>query len=241
MVLAVYLVVETTHTMATGPYLVDVVLSPSTRAKLQVVADDVASAADVAPGGPYHETISLPLYGPFETTNQSGVVTVLERVCSNFEIVPYRITGYGHFGDEVLYAGVASSGELQDLQEKIATGLRPITHGSPSRDRANGYPFHVPLAHDVGRAFPDAWAELNDHLRPAYDEYCYRVRLRKDGNVVRTQDLALGRTLDPTESMNEDLLAKTVTHLSERRLPNHHVRLTPSPTAGAADQRLRRE
>jgi 2'-5' RNA ligase len=226
--------------MVPPSYLVDVELSPSTRGKLQAVADEVAAATDVEPGGSYHGSISLPLYGPFETSNQSGVVNVLERVCRNFDIVPYRITGYGHFGDEVLYAGVATSPDLQDLRGKIATGLRPITHGSPKRDRANDYPFHLPLAHDVGAAFPAAWDELTDHLSPTSDEYCYRVRLRKDGNVVRTQDLPMNRTLDPTETMNEGLLAKTSTYLEERRLPDHHIRLTPAPTAGAADQHLRR-
>jgi hypothetical protein len=225
--------------MSTPTYLVDVAVPARTVQKLERLATDLADEFPVEPGAEYHGTYSAPLFGPFETTNESGVVYRVESVCRNFSLVPYRTSRFGHFRDAVLFASIAPSGELDDLQSKIASGLRPITHRHRRLYRSGGYPFHVPIVHDVGPVFPVAWDRLNDYAPPNAEEYAYRVRILKDGAVLRVFDLPLHRSLDATEAREEAIQEETRSFVADHRVREHHSRLL-APRVGGYPQHLRR-
>jgi hypothetical protein len=223
-----------------GTYSVEVRLADASRRQCTDLIAAVDDRFAVTPGDGYRRPPHLLLYGPFETDNIAGVVHAVERVCAEFDIVPYEIAGLGHHRDQAIYAAVAPTPQLRDLRRKLASALLAISRTDvPQRDRADVYRFSIPIATDIGDLFPEVWAYCSDS-KIYHKEYALRVTIRDGNDIVREYDLLLDESLSPEAAVDEGRFATTQEVLTKRRSSDDHVGLmTNDPPAHR--QRARRE
>jgi hypothetical protein len=214
-----------------GTYLVEVRITGPSRRECTELIDDVAERFDVTPGDGYRREPHIPLYGPFETDNIAGAIHAVERVCTNFDLVPYEMAGLGHVRDQALYATIAPTRQLRDLRSKLSSALLAVSRSTvPKRDRSDIYRFLLPIATDIGQSFPAVWDFCADRA-PRRKEYALRITLREGNDIVREYDLLLDRPLSAEEALDDELFATTREALADRRSPNDHTGLVSNDPA----------
>jgi 2'-5' RNA ligase len=74
----------------------------------------------------------ISLYGPGKTNDIRKVISVVEKVGRRYELVPFKIKGFGYFNKspKVIYFDITLSEELEDLRWHV-------NHSSSERRRAD--------------------------------------------------------------------------------------------------------
>lgn len=109
----------------------------------------------------------ITLFGPYNTDDGHQAEATVRKVGRHFDLVPFRLDGFGHFGRNVVYIDVVPSQSLCELRRTLSRRLRPISYNHPPYDSNKCYDFHVTITHDG----------ISDESRDIYD-YCERAMHR---------------------------------------------------------------
>jgi len=165
------------------------------------------------------------LFGPFSTRDENKVLSTIVSVCSNYELVPFKLRGFGNFGNEVIYVDIEPSEQLKNLRRELThslTGLRSFffmktVPQTKVFDRDEEFNFHATVAFkDIGYKFDRIWNYLKHKRPPDINQYLLRVTLLKKSKILYEYDLLQKRPLTRTEAKKKEIFRKTVQILKSR-------------------------
>lgn len=173
----------------------------------------------------------ITVFGPYNTNQGSTVKRALVDIFDDFDVVPYRIDGFGSFRDKrVIYARVIPSEELRDLRREIVRRLKPITYNLPSYDSDKWYDFHITLAYkDVGDQYRAILNYLKNEYDPDFEAYATRVSNLDGRSMMWEYDLPRGKVLSSREATSKSSWEKTMAALEDLKRPDDHEELAPKP------------
>ena len=91
---------------------------------------------------PAHFTIK----SPFETNDISELDSLLEKFCNENFSVPYKIKGYDHFDDRVIFMKVNMSEEGKILHDKLIDKMSTIDYINFDKLDGKNKIFHVTIS-----------------------------------------------------------------------------------------------
>lgn len=167
----------------------------------------------------------ITLFGPHNTDEGPRAKEIVEDVCSQYDVVPYRLDGFGHFRNDVLYVDVVPSPDLRRLRRELSKRLRPISYNYPRRDRHKYHSFHITVAfRDIENQFDRIWRYVNREYSPDIDEYATRITSLRNRDMMHEYDLLRDKSLSPDEATSADSWKRTGKSLHDQTSPDDHDR-----------------
>lgn len=103
---------------------------------------------------PAHFTIK----SPFETDDISKLDNILENFCKNNKITPYKIKGYDHFDDRVIYMKVFMSKQGQAVHNNLIDEMSKINYIKFSNHDGKDKIFHITItSKKIQKRFTDVY------------------------------------------------------------------------------------
>lgn len=177
-------------------YLVEIRLGGAIKRGLRNIIQDIADRFNERELVCSHYVPHISLYGPCQVTDEKAALRRIRDVCSEYDAVPFSISGFDHFGEDVIYADVHSSRALRSLRYKLSKELHSITEGEPSHDHNRWCKFHSTVARNISGSFDDIWEYVTAKYSIDYEGYVNRVNLLRNGNISKEYSVPQGRYLD---------------------------------------------
>jgi 2'-5' RNA ligase len=157
----------------------------------------------------------ISLAGPFKTKDIKRVVRDVESVAKNYDLVNFKLKGFGYFNNpngKVIYADIEPSKELEELRWELATRLMKYAE-LKEWDKNKKFSFHATIAFkDIDRKFPKIWRYLKSKEEPNINQHLLRITiLGKGGRIVSEYDLMLKRILNRRQALSKRIWKKTIT------------------------------
>jgi 2'-5' RNA ligase len=211
-----------------SPYLIEVRTSGDEKDRLREIIYDVSDRFDVHTIAEPRAVPHITLFGPYNTDRGHEVRNHATDVFRQFDVVPYRISGFDHFRDDVIYANVVPSPELRRLRQRLSEELRPITYNYQPHDSDRYYDFHITIARgDLDGQFDAIWNYVREAYDPQFDEYATRVTNLRQSDMLWEYDLLQDRRLSPEEATSAQSWKKTMGLLEEEKSEDDHTDLAP--------------
>ena len=103
---------------------------------------------------PAHFTIK----SPFETDDISKLDNILKNFCKNNKITPYKIKGYDHFDDRVIYMKVFMSKQGQAVHNNLIDEMSKINYIKFSNHDGKDKIFHITItSKKIQKIFADVY------------------------------------------------------------------------------------
>ncbi|MEA2074454.1 MAG: 2'-5' RNA ligase family protein [Euryarchaeota archaeon] len=155
----------------------------------------------------------ISLAGPFETRDIKRVVRDVESVAKNYNLVNFKLKGFGYFDNpngKVIYADIEPSKELEELRWELATRLMKYVELKEG-DKNKKFAFHATIAFkDIDRKFSDIWRYLKSKEGPYINQYLLRITILRNGKILYEYDLMLKRLLNRREALSKRIWEKTI-------------------------------
>lgn len=205
-------------------YFHEVRISGETGEYIRGIIHDVADTFDVEGAVRSRPVPHITLFGPYKTDDGLRAKRIVEMVCSGYDIVPYRLDGFGHFGDNVIYIDVVPSPELRQLRRELSKELRKVGYDYPKRELNKYYSFHVTVAFkDIENKFETIWKYLNQNYEPDRNEYATRVTTLDGRRMMHEWDLIQGQRFSPSAATSyQRSWKRTLSLLSHLKDPRDH-------------------
>jgi len=155
----------------------------------------------------------ISLAGPFETRDIKRVIRDVESVAKNYELVNFKLKGFGYFNNpngKVIYADIEPSKELEELRWELATRLMKYAELKEG-DKKKRFSFHATIAFkDIDRKFSGIWRYLKSKEEPNINQYLLRITILRNGKILYEYDLMLKRLLNRREALSKRIWKKTI-------------------------------
>jgi 2'-5' RNA ligase len=158
----------------------------------------------------------ISLAGPFETRDIKRVIRDVESVAKNYELVNFKLKGFGYFNNpngKVIYADIEPSKELEELRWELTTRLMKYAE-LKEWDKNKKFSFHATIAFkDIDRKFYDIWRYLKSKEEPNINQHLLRITILGGGKIVCEYDLMLKRILSRRQALSKRIWKKTISAL----------------------------
>jgi 2'-5' RNA ligase len=159
----------------------------------------------------------ITLFGPFSTRHERRMVSEVANACKNYDLVPFRIEGFGHFDDKVIYIRVRPSETFEDLRRDIAERLLEFVDTKSPFDAHFGLSFHATIAfRDIERKFGRIWNYIEERPPPNINQHVLRVTILRGHKILGEYDLLQRRLLSRREARSKHSWRKTFELLKQR-------------------------
>ena len=99
----------------------------------------------------------ISLVGPFRIRNQKDLVSKFVAVCKKYKYIRFKLSGFGHFDDRVIYVDVKPTNKLIEFRQELFKELEPLI-STVDTDYLEPFAFHSTIAFkDVGKKFNKIW------------------------------------------------------------------------------------
>ena len=158
----------------------------------------------------------ITLFGPFTTNKQGKMISNVVSVLGKYDLVPFEITGFKNFNNNVIFVDIKPSIELEELRRKIAQSLFPISK-TVNFDRDIDFKFHGTVAFkDIEYKFNDIWSYLKEKEEPNIMQYLLRITIVKNNIILYEYDLMQKKLLNRSQSLSRNIWSKTVNILKSK-------------------------
>ena len=156
----------------------------------------------------------ITLVGPFETREIKRVITDVESVANNYDLVNFKLIGFGYFNNprgKVIYADIEPSKELEELRWELAKRLMKYAE-IKEWDKRERFSFHATIAFkDIDRKFSEIWRYLKSKETPNINQDLLRITIiGTEGRIVCEYDLMLKRLLNRRAALSRRIWKKTI-------------------------------
>lgn len=156
------------------------------------------------------------LFGPYNTNRGYKVKRRTQDVLSNYQLVPYRVTGFDCFQDAgVVYADVEPSAELRQLRADLVDALKPVTSDHRPWDFKTRYDYHITIAMNI----QGKQSRVLDYLRNEYELdimlYAKRITALDSREMMWEWDVPRCTELSHKEATSRTSWQKTTFKLNE--------------------------
>jgi len=160
------------------------------------------------------------LFGPFSARSERQIVSQVVSACKNYEIVPFRVEGFGCFDKptgKVIYLDIKPSNGLQDLRRDIAKSLVSLAH-TTEFDTSYNFSFHATLAFkDINKKFEQIWSYIRENKKaPQIDQHLLRVTIIKNQKIMCEYDLMQKRLLTRGQALSAYQWRRTIELLKSK-------------------------
>ncbi|MBI2598058.1 MAG: 2'-5' RNA ligase family protein [Candidatus Diapherotrites archaeon] len=153
------------------------------------------------------------LFGPFKTKSIKEVVRKIERVGRRYDLVPFTLTGFGHFGNKVVFVDIEPFDELQDLRKELAKFIVNLTQ-TKGHDFGDKFDFHATIAFkDIHGQFDKIWEYFRDSKQKRISQHLLRITILENGKILYEYDLMQRKLLPRAEAKNKQNWKKTISIL----------------------------
>jgi len=160
----------------------------------------------------------ITLFGPFSTKYEKKMVSEVVSAIENYNLVPFKLKGFGHFGKKVIYVDVEPSEELKKLRRDIAQRLLSISR-TQEFDSAHDFLFHGTIAFkDIEQKFDSTWNFLKEKEESEINQYLLRVSIIKNQRILYEYDLMQRKLLNRRQALSKNLWKKTI-EILKKELP----------------------
>lgn len=164
-----------------------------------------------------HAVPHMTLFGPFSTKHERKMVSEVVEACRNYNLVPFRIEGFGHFGKEVIYMRIRPSKELEDLRRDISEKLLNLTNTRSEFDSKYNLSFHATIAfRDIEGKFDRIWKYIEQKPTPNINQHLLRVTILKGRRILYEYDLLEQKLLSRPKALSKRSWRKTFELLKQR-------------------------
>lgn len=158
----------------------------------------------------------ITLVGPFETRNIKRVIRDVESVAKNYDLVNFKLKGFGYFNNpngKVIYADIEPSKELEELRWELAKRLMKYVE-LKEWDKDKKFSFHATIAFkDIDRKFPKIWRYLKSKEEPNINQHLLRITILRNDKILYEYDLMLKRLLNRRQALSKRIWKKTISTL----------------------------
>lgn len=184
-----------------SPYLTEIRLNQPLKDDVKDVIRDVSNRFDVHGATRSRPVPHITLFGPYNTDQGYEARDRIRSVLSDYDIVPYRVKNFDHFGNHTIYVDVEPSPELQSLRRDIRDALIPISDNYPDHDTDQEYEFHITIAYkDISEKFDEIWEYVTSKYHFERKVYAIRVTALHNRNMMWEWDLPRGMALRSDEA-----------------------------------------
>jgi len=160
----------------------------------------------------------ISFYGPGRTEDIRKVISAVEKVGRQYDLVPFKIKGFGYFdrSPKVIYFDIAPSEELEDLRWQLSQKLRKVSTYQPWDSRRN-HSFHATIAfRDIDTKFNRIWSYIKSREEANINQHLLRITvLGNGGKIVCEYDMVLKRLLNRREALSKLWWRRTINRLRE--------------------------
>lgn len=165
----------------------------------------------VRKGSPPHIT----LFGGFSCSNEKELVQKFIKVCKSFDLIKFRLNGFGHIENKAMFIDVEPSQELKELRLQLAKELSTVCEAK-EWDKEQDFVFHATLSlKDFEDKFDKIWAYLQSLEKPEIEQYFLRLTLLRNGKIMKEYDFIQRRLLRRDEALSKKTLKTTIKCLNE--------------------------
>lgn len=158
----------------------------------------------------------ITLFGPFTTRNQKKLVSSVVSAGKKYDLVPFKIKGFNHFRNEVIFLDIEPSNKLKKLRRDLAKGLLKISR-TKSFDKSFNFSFHATVAFkDIRRKFSKIWNYIKQKEELNIKQHLLRITIIKNSRILYEYDLLQKRLLNRNQAKNKGLWKKTIRLLKQK-------------------------
>ena len=173
----------------------------------------------------------MTLFGPFSTKYEKRMVSEVVKACRAYELVPFKVEGFGNFDNKVVYLRMQPSKRLEDLRRDIAERLLKVVHTRSPFDSKFGLSFHATIAfRDVERKFAEIWKYIEQKPAPNINQHLLRVTILKGRRILYEYDLLQQKLLIRREALSGRSWGRTF-ELLKQRTPSYEQDMEEYDTA----------
>lgn len=207
----------------TSKYLIEFRFHGYTKKKIKELWEAI-SKNHGAQMGRRKEVPHITLVGPCRTNDGKKLIREVQSVVEKYDIVPFRLDGFGMFEGRAVYVKIAPSSELIEMRNEIVKRLK----GFCSLQDHDHAPFkaHATLVKnthfskniDIRRKFDNIMKFLESWKIPEIRQNVLRVTiLGGDGKIVCEYDLMLKKMLSRREALNKELFREALRVLKRQQ------------------------
>ena len=160
------------------------------------------------------------IVGPCITRDRKKLIKVVENVVKKYDLVSFKLGGFGTFPGRAIYADVSPSEELAEMRQNLVEKLGKFCK-LPDYDYKPEFDVHATLCLDtelsedasgnVELTFDNILEFLHSQKMPEMKLYVLRVTiLGGNSKIVREYDLMLKRMLKRREALSGDVFKETL-------------------------------
>ena len=226
--------------MARSPFLVEIRPDREVKEYLREIIDDIQRTFGVHGMASGHVVPHVTLFGPFNADGYGPVLSGMRTVLESYTVVPYRIEGFDHFRDDVIYADLATSEELRSLRRELRRELQGVTRPkNPGRETRRHHQHHMTAAFkDINRKFDEIWHYVNEHYEPFLETYAHRISFLHNRRIVNEWDLLAGEFVGPDGPTEKWSWDRTMEQLEAKKCHDDHEVLSKPHQWGLLRRRL---
>lgn len=210
-------------------YLVEIRTGGDLKSELRGIINRIASKFNARKLVRSHYVPHVTLFGTFDTNQEKKVLARIRDICTDYDAIPYTVTGFDHFDKKTIYADVHTSRKLRELRYRLSQELRPVTHGWKNYDEEKWFKFHSTVARDVREPqFSDIWKYVQSEENIHHEKYVKRVTLIRNSRIVKEYSVPQGRFLSSNTATSKPAWMRDGELLERWAQPDDHGGLVPS-------------
>lgn len=107
---------------------------------------------------PAHFTIKA----PFEYDNIDDLEDIMHKFSTTHKKAPYKIKGYNHFDNRVIYMDVKMSKEAKEIHDKLIDDLNTLSYINFDKNDGKNKIFHVTISSKkIQKIYDELWNYVN--------------------------------------------------------------------------------
>jgi len=155
----------------------------------------------------------ISLVGPFTTNNERKLISDFARICSETELLKFKLRGFGTFdNNKVVYVNINASDRLNDFRIKLTNTLRKYCNvkSHDKKSEKKRFAYHSTIAMKLNEnKFNQIKKYINSKSKPNYSQIVMRITLLKGGRILKEYDFMQRRLLNRHQSLNRHITRKS--------------------------------
>jgi len=201
-------------------YSVQVRLQGYAKKYAKEVIFDVAREFDVNGVTQKRVVPHISLFGNFETLNEEKIVSEIVSVGRRYDLVFFRIKGFGNFHNKknkVIYLDVEPSEDLKKLRRDICRSLPKYSTSYKPFNTNHNFNFHITVASkDIDYKFERIWNYIQMKRVQCINQHLLRITIIKNSEILYEYDLMQQKLLNRKEALSKEGWKKTITIFKQK-------------------------
>jgi 2'-5' RNA ligase len=159
----------------------------------------------------------ISLVGPFRARNQKVLVYTFLKACKKYEYINFKLSGFDHFDNRVIYVKVKPSDTLKRFRQALFKDLEPMIN-TVDTDYLEPFAFHSTVAfRDIGGKFNKIWGYLSRKKSKPINQTLIRVTLMKGKKILYEYDFMQKKLLNRKQALSGKVMKKTLQILTSKK------------------------